>query len=107
MLSNCPKSCKTCDITNAEELQQLIAWKKALLDVDGDETLLETPYGKTQTMEPSNADKIQEVIRNFTSYMDQVIFTVPQYETVKTTCKNRESRCAEWASLGECDAVRS
>ena len=105
MLTHCQKSCGTCGVTDEEELEELIAWKKALHEVGGDETLLETPYGVTQTVHPSHAEGIEEVIRNSISYMEDVIFKDPKYEAVKKTCKNRHSDCALWAYLGECEDV--
>ena len=92
-------------MTDARELEQLIARKKALYDVGGDETLLETPYGITQTIEPSDGDKTREVIQNFTSYMEDVVFKDPKYEAVKKTCKNRHALCAFWVAVGECEKV--
>ena len=92
-------------MTGEEELEELIAWKTALYEVGGDETLLETPYGVTQTVHPSNAEGIEEVIRNFTSYMEDLIFKDPKYASVKKTCKNRHSDCSLRAYLGECEDV--
>ena len=107
MLVHCRKSCETCGITDNDELSALIARKLALHDVGGDETLLETPYGVTQTVPPTSAELIQEIIQNFTNYMEHVVFQDPKYEAVKKTCKNRNPLCAFWASIDECEKVRN
>ena len=105
MLLQCRKSCGTCGITDRLELDALIEKKVALHEVGGDETLLETPYGVTQTLDVKTQAGIKEVIKNFTSYMDSVVFKDPRYETVKKTCRNRHRDCAFWAHLGECENV--
>lgn len=107
MLINCRKSCGTCGVTDNEELSALIAKKLALHDVGGDESLLETPYGVTQTVPPTSEEMIEEVIQNFTNYMENYVFQDPQYEAVKKTCKNRNPLCAFWTSIGECEKVRN
>jgi hypothetical protein len=106
MLRNCRKSCETCDITDESELNSLVARKLALYEVGGDESLLETPYGVTQLVDTKVKSQVMEIIRNFTSYMENIVFQDPSYKDVKKTCRNREENCAFWASVGECDNVR-
>jgi ShK domain-like len=105
MLRSCRKSCETCNIIDEMELSALIARKLALYEVGGDESLLETPYGITQIIDESSKSQIMEVISNFTSYMENIVFKDPSYKDVKKTCRNREGNCAFWASLGECEKV--
>ena len=106
MLRNCRKSCQTCEITDDIELDALAAKKLELHEVGGDETLLETPYGITQSIAPEAKEQVQDVIRNFTFYMENVIFKDPKFTTVRKTCKNRHADCAFWTHLGECEKVR-
>ena len=105
MLIECRKSCGTCDVTEDEELDELIERTMELYEVGGDETLLETPYGVRQIIDPADAERVLEVIRNFTFYMDHLIFKDPKYKAVKKTCKNRHPECSVWATSGECKTV--
>ena len=105
MLIQCRQSCGTCDVADEKELDALIERTIDLYEVGGDETLLETPYGVKQIVDPADAERVLEVIRNFTFYMDHLIFTNPKYQAVKKTCKNRHPECSVWATSGECKAV--
>ena len=105
MLRNCRKSCQTCGITDEDELDALSAKKLELHEVGGDETLLETPYGITQSIGTDAREAVLKVIQNFTTYMENIIFKDPQYSTVRKTCKNRHADCAFWTHLGECEKV--
>lgn len=108
MLKECRKSCGTCDVTDETELYKLIQTKisKKIVD-DGEVSLLETPYGVAQNIDPEKAEQIQEVIRNFTSYMEDFVFQDPKYQPVKDTCRNRNPFCAFWVTIGECEKVRT
>ena len=107
MLRNCRKSCETCGITDEDELDALAAKKLQLYEVGGDETLLETPYGITQAIGADADEEVRKVIRNFTTYMETIIFKDPLYASVRKTCKNRHADCAFWTSRGECEKVRT
>ena len=107
MLNFCKKSCNICDFQG--DLNELIARKKKLALVAGDETLLETPYGMTQTpLEPGSehSDAVAHVLAQTTEYMETVIFASAKYESLKHTCKNRDRNCAFWVAIGECEKVR-
>jgi hypothetical protein len=107
MLRNCRKSCETCGITDEAELVALSEKKLALHEVGGDETLLETPYGVTQSIVDGSTEEhhVKEIIANFTSYMENIIFQDPKYAAVKKTCKNRHPMCSFWKHIGECEKV--
>lgn len=105
MLSNCRKSCNTCDVVDPTEMAALVLRRMELHEVGGDETLLETPYGVTQDVSASVKEQVSEVINNFTFYMDNFIFAKEEYAAVKKTCKNRHRQCAYWKTLGECENV--
>lgn len=105
MLSNCRKSCNTCDVLDPAEMTALVRRRSELHEVGGDETLLETPYGVTQDVSESVKEQVSEVITNFTFYMENLIFTQEKYAAVKKTCKNRHRQCAYWKTLGECEKV--
>jgi len=102
MLLNCQSSCKTCGI-EGEEMDKEIARHEMLHHVNGDETLLETPYGKLQEGENDPKSVIHPIVANYTKYMERVVFVDEDYKGVKHSCKNRHELCAFWASLGECE----
>ena len=102
--------CGTSGVSDKEELEALILKKRALHDEDIDETLLNTPYTRVaQTVHPSNAEGIEGVLRNFMSYMEDLISIDQKYEAVKKTCKNRHYDGTLLAYLGafyECRTCR-
>jgi len=102
MLTHCRSSCQSCGL-QGEELEAEIEHQRKLNHVGGDETLLETPYGKLQDGENDPNSAIHPIVANYSKYMDSVVFVDEDYKDVKDSCKNRHELCAFWASLGECE----
>ena len=91
-------------------MNELIEMKRRLAQVDGDERLLETPYGMKQTpIEPGTeySDAVAQIIAQSTEYMEAIIFANVKYASFKHTCKNRDRNCVFWAAIGECEKVRT
>jgi hypothetical protein len=82
MLRECRKSCGTCAVTDEIQLLELIDQKKRLYEVGGDATLLETPYGITQELPVAESERelVDEVVKNFTFYMEHLIFKDAKYK---------------------------
>jgi ShK domain-like len=96
MLNFCKKSCNICDFEG--NLKDLILMR-------GDVELLETPYGKAQTIpDGPHAARTTEVIQETATYMDTDFFTKQEYAAVHYTCKNMDRSCAYWKAIGECEA---
>jgi hypothetical protein len=55
--------------------------------------------GVRQIIDPNDADRVLDVIRNFTFDMDHLIFKNPKYKAVKMTCKNRHPECSMWGPV--------
>lgn len=88
-------------------MTELILLKKRLAAVDGDATLLETPYGMTQVNQTTDElnSVLPDIIKDMADYMDNIIFKDPKFESIKETCKNRNANCAYWKAKGECEVV--
>mmetsp|Transcript_512 Transcript_512/g.767 ORF Transcript_512/g.767 Transcript_512/m.767 type:complete len:514 (-) Transcript_512:113-1654(-) len=101
MLYSCRSSCKTCDL-DEKELKSLAEHKRKLHLVGGDERMLETPYGITQTMTFESNSDIKEVMKKMEAYIDTVVNVDPEYEDVYESCKNRDPNCLRWKIEGRC-----
>lgn len=101
MLLTCKKSCDTCNM-KPKELRKLAAHKALLNTVGGDETLLETPYGRTQTTDGLDPDKVHEITTNMVQYMENVVGKDPKYDPVRESCKNMKAECIQWKLEGKC-----
>ena len=62
--------------------------------------------GEPQVIDSYNQADIVEVIRQARVYMQEVVHQDPQYDKVRSHCKNDNAQCAFWASIGECEKVR-
>lgn len=102
MLSGCPVSCKSCPDTLFNGLtREQVAEKPILLDKI-------QKYGVAQEVEERTQDKIMFVIRKTIDYMSNYIYADRQDVThdlsqeTLDACRNTNSLCAYWASIGEC-----
>ncbi len=101
MLKGCPKSCNSCPgklidgLTGEQENE-----KKFLLEAI-------VKYGQPQEVATETQDKTMYRIRQTLDYMENYIHAEkPTHELSEQTvnaCRNTDSRCAFWATLGECE----
>lgn len=49
---------------------------------------------------------IKQVLRQMTHYFHAEVLSMPEYESIRSQCQNRNELCAFWASLGECESNR-
>ena len=99
MLRHCPKSCNICDFDG--NLDDLILMR-------GDRELLETPYGKTQSLEVDastlfSTDHLQHIVEEMSSYMESDFYAQSQYASIHYACKNMDRNCAYYKAMGECE----
>jgi prolyl 4-hydroxylase len=62
----------------------------------------ETNWGEPQESSGPNAAKIEEVIQQTEVYMNEKVYKLGMYLSVRTDCINRDKLCSKWASEGEC-----
>ena len=83
MLENCQASCKTCKDARAPAFAK--------------------NYGETQECSGENEKELLERVQKMDKYMKEVV-SAPEYDKVRSECKNRHKLCVYWAFLGECEA---
>ncbi|GAX28852.1 hypothetical protein FisN_20Lh149 [Fistulifera solaris] len=82
MLEECPFSCGLCSNYDTEKSQ------------------VKTCYGDLQNV---NNQGVLEVIRKTQQYMIHQVFVNETYAKIRSSCKNRNVNCSQWAWEGECE----
>lgn len=107
MVNFCKKACNICDFQG--NLADLILMK-------GDVELLETPYGKAQTIPQGGggallapdyyyySERTAEIVQETATYMETEFYARKEYAPVHFACKNMDRSCAYWKAIGECEA---
>lgn len=60
--------------------------------------------GTEQEIAGKNSDKVREIVLRAEQYIRTEVLVKPEYESVRSTCRNQNKLCAFWASIGECEA---
>lgn len=65
-------------------------------------------FGVPQRIDGTEEEKrqIREVIEKTSEYFFNEVLVMPEYEHVRTACKNNNELCAFWTSVGECETNR-
>lgn len=65
--------------------------------------MLGSDMGEPQVIDSYNEKEILERITQARLYMQQTVMTDEKFAKVRSLCKNVNSQCAFWASIGECE----
>jgi len=86
MLKSCQKSCKTCKKPSPSSHK---AGHGAA-------------YGEPQELSGEHKDTLLNAVEKMDKYMNEEIVK-PEYDKVRSECKNRNALCLFWAHIGECE----
>lgn len=85
MLTSCAKSCNTCKV--------VVAPKEGY----------GSAYGVAQECEGDDQLELVQAVERMDKYMSEEV-SKPEYDKVRSECKNRNKLCVFWAHIGECEA---
>jgi ShK domain-like. len=84
MLKSCAKSCDSCKLNS-------------------DKQGFGSAYGVAQECEGDQALELIRAVEKMDRYMSEEV-SKPEYDSVRSECKNRHELCVFWAHIGECEA---
>jgi len=72
-------------------------------EVEDDNERLGGDIGELQVVDTVHAERILELVREARAYKRDVVDAADDYAKVRDACVNKNSKCAFWAAIGECE----